>query len=418
MSNSPGSHSSENPLAAQSARTELAALAQCTPSDPGSHLRLGILGAGQLGRMLALAAIPMGVECRFLATAERDGPPPPGACFNQTNTADEQAFACGLSAVTTEYEAVDPQLLARLQASVSVWPPVPALVCKRDRRAERRLLATLALPQPKWTSTGSERTQPANNPNEVRQALRDGVREIGLPCRVKAAFGGYDGRGQWAIRAHADVEQVDVRAGPFVIEAEVPFAFEFSLLGAFAGAADPSREHEHAADSARFWTPTINTHVHGILLRSQTADGQLAVLLHEAERIAETLAGALSYRGVLAIEFFCVGGQLLINEFAPRVHNTGHWTIEGAHTSQFANHVRAVLGLPLGVTTQRCACVSWNVLGQWPDKSMLLRIPGLHLHDYQKPPRPGRKLGHVTLTDATPDDPRVEQVERLLATLL
>ena len=399
--------------------------AQAAPA-PGAtraadkHLRLGILGGGQLGRMLALAAIPLGVQCRFLVTPEPDARQMLGDYFNQTDPAAELAFSAGLSAATAEFEAVDVQLLTRLEQATPVRPSATALMHKRDRRAERTLLAKLNLPQPHWAGTAGDRAHTANNPEEVQKLLLEAVRNVGMPCRVKSAFGGYDGHGQWAIRSPSDLKQIDARAGPFVVEAEVPFDVEFSLLGAFAARTDVATTHAEApAKQARFWTPTINQHVRGILLRSDTVRDELSQhLRQDAERMMRTLADALDYCGVLAIEFFCVGQQLLINEFAPRVHNTGHWTIDGAHTSQFANHVRAVLGLPLGATTQRCACISWNVLGQWPDKSSLLRIPGLHVHDYDKTPRPGRKLGHVTLSDTSPDDPRIAQVERLLVTAL
>ena len=383
------------------------------------HLQLGILGGGQLGRMLALAAIPLGVQCRFLVAPGHATRPPLGDYFNQTDVSAVQAFSTGLSAATAEYEAVDPQLLTRIEHNAPIWPSAAALLRKRDRRAERALLAELKLPQPDWASTPGDRAHAADNPDEVRAFLQAAVRQVGMPCRVKTAFGGYDGQGQWAIRTAADLEQIDTRAGPFVVEAEIPFDFECSLLGAFAGSNDASADRPEAAGQACFWTPTINTHVRGILLRSTTAHDQLSQnLRQEADRVARVIGRALSYRGVLAIEFFCVGERLLINEFAPRVHNTGHWTIDGAHTSQFENHVRAVLGLPLGATSIRCPCISWNVLGQWPDKTALLRIPGLHVHDYGKLPRPGRKLGHLTITDTSPDDPRIAQVESLLLTTL
>ncbi len=405
----------ERPPAAAQAPSSPRAV--CAPDKP---LQLGILGGGQLGRMLALAAIPLGVHCRFLVASQREATQILGDCFYLNDAATEQAFSAGLSAITAEYEAVDAQLLLRLEHTTPVWPSASTLQRKRDRRAERALLAELNLPQPKWASTPGTRTHAADEPDEMQQLLQAAVRQVGLPCRVKTAFGGYDGQGQWAVRTQTDLQQIDTRAGPFVVEAEVPFDFEFSLLGAFSGCADATAvQAEAPAGQVCFWTPTINTHVRGILLRSETVQEQLPQpLRQEAERIARTLGQALHYRGVLAIEFFCVGGQLFINEFAPRVHNTGHWTIEGAQTSQFANHVRAVLGLPLGATTQRCQCISWNVLGQWPDKSALLRIPGLHVHDYGKSPRPGRKLGHVTLIDTSPDDPRVAQVEGLLVTSL
>lgn len=375
---------------------------------------LGIIGSGQLGRMLALAALPLGVRCRFLAQGDHSAvgafssltlPAPP----NATVSAAERDFVIGLDALTTEIENVDAGLLARLGAACPLWPPRAAIACKRDRREERRLLARLGLPQGAWVATPDVApTAGAADAVAVRAHLAAAVAEVGLPCRVKSAVGGYDGRGQWRLARAGDVDSVDVRAAPFVVEAEVAFDAEFSLIGVFAG----------AGVAARCWTPAVNQHRAGILVRSEVTEALVAPsLVRQAEQILNALGHALGYCGVLALELYRVGERVLINEFAPRVHNSGHWTIEGAACSQFENHVRAVLGLPLGDTALRAPCVSWNVIGQWPERAALLAVPGLHVHDYEKQPRAGRKLGHVTLWGARPGDARAPVVESLLASV-
>ena len=376
---------------------------------------LGIIGSGQLGRMLAIAALPLGVQSRFLprgdhtSVADFAGLVRPAG--DDARTA-EPAFVRGLEVMTTEIEDVDAGTLARLAAhaardglACALWPPAAAIACKRDRRGERTELARLGLPQGAWAAT----PDPADSDTagERRAQLLAAIERVGMPCRVKAAIGGYDGRGQWRITTLADVERVALAAAPFVVEAEIAFDEEFSLLGVFAGDGSPPR----------CWTPTVNRHADGILVRSEVAPARLPLALQlVAERILGTLGQALGYRGVLAIELYRIGNDVLINEFAPRVHNSGHWTIEGAACSQFENHVRAVLGLPLGDTRLLAPCVSWNVLGAWPDRAALLQVPGLHVHDYAKSPRPGRKLGHVTLWDAQSEDGRAHAVQALLAT--
>jgi 5-(carboxyamino)imidazole ribonucleotide synthase len=366
---------------------------------------LGIVGSGQLGRMLVLSALPLGVRCRVLALGDDAAVRDFAHCHAPIgDAAAEAAFAADVAAITTEIENIDGALLERLAAHAPVWPPRQALSCKRDRRAERELLSSLSLPQPDWTAT---RVPPggADDATRVRAELRAAVERVGLPARVKVAVGGYDGRGQWRVAAPADLDRVDAAAAPFVVEAEVPFDAEFSLVGAFAGAGAPPR----------FWTPGINRHASGILWRCDVGDGRVdAATVARGSAIVTTLGHALDYRGVLAVELYRVGGDVLVNEFAPRVHNSGHWTLDAAASSQFENHVRAVLGWPLAATTLRAPCVSWNVIGAWPARERLLAVEDLHLHEYGKSARPGRKLGHVTLCGAAGGDPRIDHVEALL----
>jgi 5-(carboxyamino)imidazole ribonucleotide synthase len=284
--------------------------------------------------------------------------------------------------------------VSQVMAHAALWPTPLALDLKRDRRREREYLTALALPQPAWSQAGIHADLPA------------ACAHTGFPCRVKAASGGYDGRGQWRVKSAADIALIPPEAAPFTVEAEIDFRGEFSLLavrGVDAG----------GSEDLRFWAPAINVHRDGILVRTEPDDGALpAEDVAAAEGCVRSLMRALDYRGVLAVEFFRTGSGILVNEFAPRVHNSGHWTIEGAVTSQFENHVRAVLGMPLGSTALHRRVITWNVLGRWPSREALLAVPGLHVHDYGKAERPGRKIGHVTL--AMPTAEHVTLIESLL----
>jgi 5-(carboxyamino)imidazole ribonucleotide synthase len=355
---------------------------------------LGIIGGGQLGRMLALAAIPLGVRCRFLVPKDDAALLDFGGRYAQGDAQDILHFTHGIDAATTEIETIDPRIFSQVMAHAALWPTPLALDLKRDRRREREYLTALALPQPAWSQAGIHADLPA------------ACAHTGFPCRVKAASGGYDGRGQWRVKSAADIALIPPEAAPFTVEAEIDFRGEFSLLavrGVDAG----------GSEDLRFWAPAINVHRDGILVRTEPDDGALpAEDVAAAEGCVRSLMRALDYRGVLAVEFFRTGSGILVNEFAPRVHNSGHWTIEGAVTSQFENHVRAVLGMPLGSTALHRRVITWNVLGRWPSREALLAVPGLHVHDYGKAERPGRKIGHVTL--AMPTAEHVTLIESLL----
>jgi len=356
---------------------------------------LGIIGGGQLGRMLAISAIPLGVRCRFLVPKDDAALLDFGARYAQADEKDIQHFAHGLDAATTEIETIDPRVFAQVMKQSPLWPTPAALDLKRDRRRERERLTSLGLPQPRWAQAG------------IHADLAAACAQTGFPCRVKAASGGYDGRGQWRVQSAADIALVPAEAAPFTVEAEIDFRGEFSLLAA--------RSLDAAGrEDLRFWAPSLNVHRDGILVRTEPDISGVvsAAEVADGERCVRELMRALDYRGVLAVEFFRTGSGILVNEFAPRVHNSGHWTIEGARTSQFENHVRAVLGLPLGDTALRAPVITWNVLGFWPSRQDLLQVPGLAVHDYGKAERAGRKIGHVTLQQ--PDAERVQLVERLL----
>ncbi len=352
---------------------------------------LGIIGGGQLGRMLALSAIPLGVHCRFLVPGDDAALRSFDGRFSQDDADSRARFTQGLSAATTEIETISPAIFGDVMRHVSLWPTPDALDLKRDRRREREHLTALHLPQPRWGQAASH--------TELAAACA----QVGFPCRVKAASGGYDGRGQWKVHSAADVAVVPAAAAPYTVEAEIDFRGEFSLLAV-----------RGASGEIRFWMPSLNVHRDGILIRTEPdITGYVSPAERaEGERCVRVLMESLNYRGVLAVEFFRTGSGILINEFAPRVHNSGHWTIEGAITSQFENHVRAVLDLPLGSTALRMPVITWNVLGHWPDRTTLLAVEGLAVHDYGKAERAGRKIGHVTLQQ--PDAVRSAQIEKLL----
>jgi 5-(carboxyamino)imidazole ribonucleotide synthase len=314
--------------------------------------------------MLALAGIPLGLSFRFLdpspdAPAAEVGELLVGE-FDDPDLLDR--LADGAAAVTYEFENVPVAAAAR----VGAVPAAAALEASQDRLVEKQLFRRLGIPTPKFD-------------DEVDS----------FPAILKTRRLGYDGKGQRLVEAWQGSDP------GHVLEERVPFDRELSLLAARGADGD-----------TRFYPLVENVHEDGILRTSRAPAA--AAPQAEAEEYATKLLEGLGYVGVLALELFDVGGRLLANEFAPRVHNTGHWTIEGAATSQFENHLRAVLGLPLGSTESRRS-VMVNLIGSVPVSEDVLRVLGAHLHLYGKEPRPGRKLGHVTLVDPTAERERALQ---------
>jgi 5-(carboxyamino)imidazole ribonucleotide synthase len=319
---------------------------------------VGCLGGGQLGRMLALAGAPLGVRLRFLD-------PSAVACAGDVGELLVGAYddpAClgrladGADAVTYEFENV-PVAAAR---TVGAVPDPRALELGQDRLVEKELFRSLGIATAPFGS----------------------LDEVGLPALVKSRRLGYDGKGQRVVETTGPLDENELAEGI------VPFERELSIV------AVRGRTGETA-----FYPVTENEHRGGILAVSRApAPGARQ---REAEEIAARLLEELGYVGVLAVELFEAGGNLIANEFAPRVHNSGHWTIDGAETSQFENHLRAILGLPLGVTAAHGSSVMVNLVGKLPPLERLLSIPGAHVQLYGKEPRQGRKLGHVTLVGAS-----------------
>jgi 5-(carboxyamino)imidazole ribonucleotide synthase len=346
---------------------------------------IGILGGGQLGYMLALAGYPLGLHFRFLDPS----PEAPVGRIAQRVTADytDQAalekFSSGLELVTYEFENVPVEAANFLAERVPVYPPPAALEAAQDRLAEKVLFRKLGIVTTEFA--------PVSNPGELEAA----VKTLGLPAVLKTSRMGYDGKGQWILRTAEDVAKAKSELPPvkLILERFVPFTRELSVL------AVRSRNGETA-----IYPLVENHHRSGILRLSLAPAPRLEPSIQRtAEKAAHRILESLKYVGVLAIEFFEHQGELLANEMAPRVHNSGHWTIEGAVTSQFENHLRAVLGLPLGSTGPAGHCAMLNLIGDLPDSSEVLAVPDAHLHLYGKSPRAGRKLGHVTLRAASPE---------------
>jgi 5-(carboxyamino)imidazole ribonucleotide synthase len=342
-------------------------------------MTIGILGGGQLGYMLALAGYPLGLHFRFLDPS----PEAPVGRIAQRVTADytdEQAlekFAHGLELVTYEFENVSVQAARYLAERVPVYPPPTALEDAQDRRREKRLFQRLGIP----TTEFVEITK--------REELDARVKQVGLPAVLKTCSLGYDGKGQWLLHTREDVDKAraEFPKVPLILEKFVPFTRELSILAV-----------RNRAGETAFYPLVENHHRGGILRLSLAPAPHLSPAVQEnAEEAARNILEALDYAGVICLELFEVDGKLLANEIAPRVHNSGHWSIEGAITSQFENHLRGVLGLPLGSTDAIGYSAMVNLIGELPESPEVLRVQDTHLHLYGKLPRPGRKLGHITV---------------------
>lgn len=358
-------------------------------------MRVGVLGGGQLGRMLALAGYPLGLRFRFLDPAADASAGELGELVvaPYDDPAGLERFVRGLDVATFEFENVSAEATAYLADHVEVHPPRRALETAQDRLAEKECFRNLAIPTSPFVAV------------DDFDGLERAVQEIGLPAVLKTRRFGYDGKGQFVLREPSDLERAWEAIGgvPLILEGFVAFERELSII------AVRGRD-----GSTVFYPLTENHHREGILRASLApAPGLDDELQAAAEAYAERVLRDFDYVGVLAIELFQLEDQLLANEMAPRVHNTGHWTIEGAETSQFENHLRAITGLPLGTTAPRGYSAMVNLIGTTPEPALVLAVPGAHLHLYGKAPRPGRKLGHVTLRA---DDPEMlrERLDELL----
>ena len=343
-------------------------------------MRVGIVGGGQLGRMLALAGYPLDIRCVTLdpsgdSSASQVAPSIVGGFDDREALA---RLADGADVVTYEFENVPVESARFLQELVPVFPQTEALEAAQDRIAEKALFEDVGIPTSPHEAVAT--------PDE----LRDAMNRLGLPAVLKTRRLGYDGKGQAVI--HDPLLAEDAWRGigelPSILEGVVAFDRELSILGV--------RDRD---GSTAFYPLVENHHRDGILRWSLAPAPDLTPELQSrAETYARLVMDRLEYVGVLAIELFQVGDGLVANEMAPRVHNSGHWTIEGARTSQFENHLRAIAGLPLGATTAVGTSVMVNLIGAIPDESSVLAVGAAHLHLYGKQPRPGRKVGHVTLT--------------------
>lgn len=358
--------------------------------------RIGIIGAGQLGRMLALSGYPLGLKFRFLDHSA-DAPGGQIGDIILGEFSDEQRLtelADSVDVLTFDVENVPADIIERIAARRTFRPPVMALATAQDRLSEKTMFVELGVATPAFHAVAT------------RADLDEAVARVGLPLVLKTRRLGYDGRGQVVIRAAKDLDAgFEKLAGvPLIAEQFIHFELEVSAIGVRS----PGGE-------GALYPLAHNVHENGIL-RYSKAPYIDAALMEQARSIVDRLMQHFDYAGVLTIEFFVKDGKLIANEIAPRVHNSGHWTIEGAVTSQFENHVRAVLGWPLGDTAAREHTAMVNFLGEMPDLARILSIDGAHYHDYGKSPRPGRKLGHCTITASTVER-RDEALSQVLALL-
>jgi 5-(carboxyamino)imidazole ribonucleotide synthase len=353
---------------------------------------VGILGGGQLARMIALSGAPLGL--RFLvmdsvadACAGQFVPMVVGDYRDEATLAE---FASRIDVATFDFENVPAESARWLADRVPVFPSPAALAAAQDRMVEKTLFRELGIPVPEFA------------PIATRADLDAAIERIGAPCVLKTRRLGYDGTGQARIKPGTGGlgDAVDAAwAGlggqaesvGLILEAFVPFDRELSVVAVRGRDGD-----------FRTWPLTENWHVDGVLSASLAPAVVDPALERTAVGYARRLAESLDYVGVFALELFCKDGQLLANELAPRVHNSGHWTIEGSETSQFQNHLRAVLGLPLGSTRMLGHACMLNWIGAMPDRTPVLAGTGGHWHDYGKAPRDGRKVGHATLRSDSP----------------
>ncbi len=340
---------------------------------------VGILGGGQLGRMLALAGVPLGMRVRVLdpaadacaaAVAEHVHAP-------YDDARGLTALAEGAGVVTYEFENVPASAIEALGDSVPVRPGLRSLTVLQDRLTEKSLFRDLGIPTPDF--------EPVSSLGELRAA----VERLGTPCVVKTRRFGYDGKGQAVIRGTGDTDTAWAAVGgtDLIVERFIDFEREVAIIGV------------RGTDGQHVFYDIVESHHREGILRWVVPLANEG-LQRRAESLAARLLDNLDHVGALGLEFFQTAEGLLANEAAPRVHNTGHWTIDGARTSQFENHMRAIAGLPLDDTAVTGHVGNVNFIGSVPDVADVLAIPGVHHHDYGKKPRAGRKVGHATVVAA------------------
>lgn len=355
-------------------------------------MKIGVLGAGQLGRMLALAGAPLGLRFVFVDPA----PGSPASELGEhvvTDYDDVRALdrLAECDVVTYEFESVPESAAKALEGRVPVHPRARALAVAQDRLWEKQAFRELSIAAPDFHAI------------DVETDLIAALSTLGTPAVLKTRRLGYDGKGQVVIREASEAAAAFARVGgvPLILEAFVDFERELSIVAA-----------RSTSGEVQCYPLVENQHRDGILRTTRAPATDTAAVDAEARRMMTALLEHFDYVGVLALELFQKGDRLFANEIAPRVHNSGHWTIEGARTSQFENHLRAILGLPLGDASALGPCAMLNCIGRMPPAAAVLSVPDAHLHDYEKEPRAGRKVGHVTVR--APD--RVT-LERRIATL-
>lgn len=356
-------------------------------------MTIGIVGAGQLGRMMALAGYPLGLDFLFLdASAGTPGgqvAPILEGAFTDPALLDELARRSDV--LTFDWENVSVQSLEALNLGAKIQPPLRALAASQDRLSEKKLFDRLGIPTTRYAAVGNAR--------DLQRALK----RIGLPGVLKTRRFGYDGKGQAVVRTaeEAEAARISLSNDALIYEEFIPFDYEVSIIGA-----------RSTRGEIVIYPLNGNVHAAGILRVTRAPFGTAALQRRAATHLRRMLEH-FRYAGILNIEFFVRNGRLIANETAPRVHNSGHWTIEGAETSQFENHLRAILGWPLGGTRARGHSAMINLIGAVPPREAVLAQDGAHLHDYGKQPRAGRKVGHITIVRPSAAD-RDRRARRLL----
>ncbi|MBQ4836504.1 5-(carboxyamino)imidazole ribonucleotide synthase [Pseudoalteromonas luteoviolacea] len=348
-------------------------------------MKVLVLGAGQLARMMSLASTHLGIDVLAYDVSSKQVINP--VTFEVKHTTLEQEVELAY-AITAEFEHIPEDVLNVCQQSGKFYPGAESISIGGDRSKEKALLDNAKVPCAPYALITE------------KSAFIEAIEKLGLPLVIKTCQAGYDGKGQWRLKSAEDAEQVwsemkgfldtGTEAAPHSIIAEkmIPFDREVSIIGV--------RDKD---GQCKVYPLTENQHTNGVLTLS-IAGKEKAAIQVQAEAAFENLASELNYVGVLAIEFFDVDGKLLVNEIAPRVHNSGHWTQQGAHTSQFENHMRAITGLPIGSTQLVRPTAMVNVLGQPSIPQAVLSVADCTSHWYGKEAKPGRKMGHINVSAA------------------
>ncbi|WP_066802286.1 5-(carboxyamino)imidazole ribonucleotide synthase [Moraxella oblonga] len=361
---------------------------------------VGILGGGQLGLMLAQSVLPFGIRCVFL----EDAPDCPARLLGKVYSSEQfDDFMRACDVYTLEFENTPLSSAQMLEQQSTLYPPSHALFIAQDRLNEKRLFNELGITTVPFLAVHSFAD------------LKTACDNLGLPLVLKTSRGGYDGKGQFVIKSESDIDTAwrelgkACKVAPLIAEGFIKFSREVSII------AVRSQQGE-----IRYYPLVENTHHNGILAKTVAPAPNVETLTTQAQENVKKLLEHLNYVGVLTLELFVTDTGLIANEIAPRVHNSGHFSIEGSVCSQFENHMRAVVGLPLGDTSMVKPSVMLNIIGNYPNLSQILAIEGVHYHGYDKSEREGRKIGHITImpTDSDKLNETVDKVVGLLVNKL
>lgn len=357
---------------------------------------IGIFGGGQLGRMMAQAALPLNIQCTFFESNADCPAGQLGQVIPSQQANAIQDFIQSANVFSLEFENTPLADVDLLVQQKNLFPPRQALAIAQNRLLEKALFDQLSIPVAPYQAVDS------------LNSLQDAVTTLGLPLVLKTATGGYDGKGQFVLREQNDIAQAWAELGPagsLIAESFVHFSREVSIIAV-----------RGQNGEVKTWPLAENHHHHGILSHSIIPAPDSSTLEADAQDYITRLLNHLDYVGVLTLELFVTEQGLYANEMAPRVHNSGHWSIEGAVCSQFENHIRAVAGLPLGSTALVRPTVMVNIIGQHPETAAVLALEGAHLHLYNKSEREGRKIGHITLmpTDSAQLSHLCQQLAQIL----